>query len=40
MATKVDGFDNKNITFVEGYVLNMYAKFQLNLSYGFSEEDF
>ena len=30
----------KNITFVEGNVLNKCAKFQLHPPYGFREEDF
>ena len=30
----------KNIIYVEAYVMNMYAKFQLHPPYGFWEEDF
>ena len=30
----------KNIIYVEANVMNIYAKFQLHLPYGFLEEDF
>ena len=31
---------NKNITFVEGYILSKYAKFQFHPPYRFREEEF
>ena len=34
------GNDNKNTVYVEANVMNIYAKFQLNLPYGFLEERF
>ena len=33
------GNDNKNIIYVEAYVMNIYAKIQLHPPYGVSEED-
>ena len=35
IATKAIGHWQKNITYVEGNVIRMFAKFQLHSSYGF-----